>query len=113
MPSKIVESVFIIRAEKARTNSKGERGKIAQSNGIIQTDKICRAQEASRVCATTEVPDRSNCLPSTRTSARAFGNLTKNRIVIEANCLIRLLNSSLKHPFISIVNFCFLLSPFR
>src|ERR1035441_3230328 len=70
-----------------------------------------RAREASRTCAATEVPERSNCLPSTRTSSRPLGSLTNSRIVAAANFFVRSRNSTGSRPwFISAFcfpNFCF------
>jgi len=38
----------------------------------------------SRACAATDVPERNNCFPSTRTSSRAFGSATKQRMIADA-----------------------------
>lgn len=64
-----------------------------------------RARDASRTCAATDVPERSNCLPRTLTSSRCLGSLTKRRMTPAANILQRPRNSSLSRPFISIFYF--------
>lgn len=67
-----------------------------------------RAREASRTCAATEVPDRSNCLPKMRTSSRVLGNLTNNRIEAAANAFVLPRKSSGSLPwFISGFYFLF------
>src|ERR1019366_2346045 len=65
-----------------------------------------RAREASRTCAATEVPERSNCLPSTRTSSRPLGSFTNSRIVAAANFFVRSRNSTVSRPWF-ISAFCF------
>ncbi len=61
-----------------------------------------RAREASRTCAATEVPDRSSCLPRTRTSSRALGSLTYKRMTPAAKAFVRSRNSFESRPFISV-----------
>jgi len=69
-----------------------------------------RALDASLAWAATDVPERSSCLPRTRTSSRCLGSLTNSRITWAAKPLVRPRNSSVNHPFIS--DFCFLFSTF-
>jgi hypothetical protein len=58
-----------------------------------------RARDASRTCAATDVPERSNCLPRTLTSSRCLGSLTKSRMTPAAKALVRPRNSSLNLPW--------------
>src|SRR5208282_3200967 len=81
-------------------------------------------REASRTCAATDVPERSNCFPKTLTSSRAFDSLTYNRIAVAAKAFVRFLNSTGNLPWFIIstfpisvlcfppLAFCFLLSKF-
>ena len=71
-----------------------------------------RAREASRTCAATEVPDRSSCLPRTRTSSRALGSLTYKRMTPAAKALVRSRNSFESRPFISIFTISAFYFPF-
>lgn len=64
-----------------------------------------------QVCAATDVPERSNCFPSTLTSSRAFGSFTKSWMIWLAYRFVRSRNSRLNRPCFS--NFCFPFSIFR
>ena len=78
-----------------------------------------RARDASRMCAATEVPDRSIWRPQTRTSSRSFCSATKRWITAAANRLVLARNSSgslpfrcINSPLLRISTLCFQLSAF-
>jgi len=64
-------------------------------DSIFETNSLSLlARDASRYCAPTEVPERSNCLPRILNSSRLLSRPTKNRTTAPPKALVRRRRSS-------------------
>jgi|SRR5438874_2732430 len=84
-------TVLAVIPQSSRSNSSQGADSSASCNAesnFEQNSASDRARDASRICAATDVPDRSNWCPRTWTSFRAIGSVTYNRIIAEAYCFV-------------------------